>query len=127
MLLVHKRITSDDFETNMNETPFFIKVYDIVSKIPKGKVATYGQIALLAGSPYASRMVGYAMSRAPEHLPCHRVVNREGRLAPGHVFGGQDLQRSMLEQEGITFLPNGCIDIKKHLWRHVFSDAVNKE
>ncbi len=98
---------------------FYIRVYDIVSKIPKGRVATYGQIAFLAGSAHAARRVGYAMSRAPAErkLPCHRVVGRDGRLAPEHVFGGQGLQRSMLEREGITFRANGRIDMKKHLWR----------
>jgi methylated-DNA-protein-cysteine methyltransferase-like protein len=112
----------------MNETRFFAKVYAIVSGIPEGKVATYGQIALMAGNPYASRMVGYAMSRAPSNkLPCHRVVNRDGRMAPGHVFGGQDIQRSMLEREGITFRPNGCINMEKHLWRHTPGGPVKKE
>jgi methylated-DNA-protein-cysteine methyltransferase-like protein len=103
----------------MNNTKFHALIYDIVSRIPKGQVATYGQIAFLAGSPRASRIVGYAMSRAPSerNLPCHRVVNREGRMAPGHVFGGQELQRSLLEQEGITFKINGCIDMEQHLWR----------
>jgi methylated-DNA-protein-cysteine methyltransferase-like protein len=104
---------------NMNNTKFFKKVYDIVSRIPEGQVATYGQIALIAGNPYASRIVGYAMSMVPSdrNLPCHRVVNREGRMAPDNVFGGQELQRSMLEKEGITFMANGCIDMKKHIWR----------
>lgn len=103
---------------NINDMNFFQKVYDIVSRIPEGRVATYGQIAFLAGSPYASRVVGYAMSRArPEqNLPCHRVVNRQGSMAPGDAFGGQEVQRAMLEKEGITFLENGCIDMKKHLW-----------
>ncbi len=103
---------------NSNQSKFFDKVYDIVSRIPEGSVATYGQIALMTGNPYASRIVGYAMNRAPSdrNLPCHRVVNREGRMAPDSIFGGQELQRDMLEKEGITFLENGCIDMKKHLW-----------
>ncbi len=109
---------------NMKNTKFFDKVYDIVSKIPEGQVATYGQIALMAGNPYAARIVGYAMHGAPpdKRLPCHRVVNREGKLAPEHVFGGQEVQRSMLEKEGITFLTNGCIDMDKHLWSFYVSD-----
>lgn len=114
----------------MNETNFFIRVYDIVSRIPEGQVATYGQIALIAGNPYASRIVGYAMKRAPseQNLPCHRVVNKEGSMAPDHVFGGQDLQRSRLEQEGITFKTNGCINMEKHLWRfHISKDSVNEK
>jgi len=98
---------------------FFEKVYDIVATIPRGQVATYGQIALMAGNPYAARMVGYAMSsaRPEQNLPCHRVVNREGRMAPGHAFGGQAVQRALLENEGVAFMANGCIDMEKHLWR----------
>lgn len=103
----------------MNNSSFYQKVYEIVSDIPEGRVATYGQIAWMAGKPEAPRAVGYAMSRAPLELglPCHRVVNREGRMAPGHVFGGEQQQRVLLEQEGVTFKENGCIDMEKHLWR----------
>ncbi len=105
--------------SNVEDTKasFLLTVYNIVSAIPEGRVATYGQIALLAGRPNAPRMVGYAMSRAPLELPCHRVVSRQGKMAPIHAFGGQDIQRRLLEREGITFLQNGCIDIKKHVWK----------
>lgn len=97
---------------------FFESVYEIVAKIPSGCVATYGQIAMMAGSPRAARQVGYAMSCAKEsrNLPCHRVVNRLGELAPDHVFGDKSYQRMLLEKEGITFLDDGTIDLKKHLW-----------
>lgn len=103
----------------MPKSTFFEKVYDIVSKIPEGQVATYGQIALMAGNPYASRIVGYAMHGAPpeRNLPCHRVVNREGRLSPAAVFGGEGRQKEMLLREGITFKENGYIDMDKHLWK----------
>ncbi len=109
-------------------THFFERVYSIVSQIPEGCVATYGQIALMIGNPYASRIVGYAMHSAPpeQNLPCHRVVNREGRLAPGNIFGGQDIQRARLEKEGITFLENGCIDMEKHLWKFYTSYEEDK-
>jgi len=105
---------------------FMKKVYEIVSRIPKGKVATYGQIAALCGNPRAARVVGWAMRHAPEHLslPCHRVVNQSGRLAPDDVFGGQHIQREMLLQEGIPFRENGCIDIKKCLWIPGQSDRM---
>ncbi|MDL2233314.1 methylated-DNA--[protein]-cysteine S-methyltransferase [Ruminococcaceae bacterium OttesenSCG-928-L11] len=97
---------------------FYQRVYAIVEKIPVGTVATYGQIALLAGSPRAARQVGYAMSGASSQwgLPCHRVVNRLGEMAPEHAFGDRGYQRMLLEMEGITFLPDGRIDLKKHLW-----------
>lgn len=99
----------------MEQPSFFQRVYQIVSEIPRGKVITYGQIAFLAGKPRAARMVGFAMRCAPPGLPCHRVVNRKGELAPEHAFGGREFQRSLLEQEGVTFLPNGYIDLKRHL------------
>lgn len=103
---------------NMHRKGFFSMVYEIVAQIPEGKVLTYGQIAMMLGNPYASRIVGYAMSSAPpeQNLPCHRVVNKEGKMAPGNIFGGQENQRYMLEREGVTFTENGCIDMKKHLW-----------
>ncbi|WP_418772109.1 MGMT family protein [Neglectibacter timonensis] len=91
-------------------------VYQIVRQIPKGKVATYGQIAMLAGSPRASRIVGAAMFRAPAGLPCHRVLYRDGTLCCDQACGGKEIQRQMLEAEGITFLPDGRVDLKEHLW-----------
>lgn len=100
------------------DTGFVNRVYGIVAEIPRGKVATYGQIAEMAGDPLAAREVGYIMSQVPPGLglPCHRVVNRTGTLAPDYVFGGQKRQRAMLEGEGITFLQNGRINIERHQW-----------
>lgn len=97
---------------------FFNKIYEIVAQIPEGKVATYGQIAAALGSPRGARTVGWAMQSTPEQLrlPCHRVVNRLGEMAPSYAFGGADIQRAILENEGVTFKADGCIDMKKHLW-----------
>lgn len=97
---------------------FLEKVYAEVAKIPAGKVSTYGKIAELAGYPKASREVGIAMSRVPGEsgLPCHRVVNKKGTLAPGYVFGSQERQRELLLVEGVTFLPDNSIDLEKHMW-----------
>ena len=94
----------------------FEKIYEIVKSIPKGKVATYGQVALLAGNPHWARVVGYALhvNPAPGVIPCHRVVNREGRVAPGFAFGGEDVQRQLLEAEGVVFEPDGRIDLEKY-------------
>ncbi len=92
------------------------KVYSIVSRIPRGWVCTYGHIALLAGSPRASRIVGAAMYRAPAGLPCHRVLYRDGGLCCDRAFGGKEAQRQLLEAEGVSFLPDGRVDLKKHLW-----------
>lgn len=92
-------------------------VYEIlsaVSEIPYGKVATYGQIARLIGRDKNSRLVGKAMSMAGYYgdFPCHRVVNHQGRLAPGWVG-----QKQLLENEGVTFKANGLVDLKLHRWR----------
>lgn len=81
------------------------QVYDIVRRIPAGCVATYGQVAALAGKSRNARMVGYALHANPEPgvIPCHRVVFRDGSLAPGFAFGGPDQQRALLESEGVVF------------------------
>lgn len=96
---------------------FYQRVYDVVRQIPKGKLSTYGQVAFLAGSPRASRIVGAAMLRAPEGLPCHRVIYGDGRMCCEQAFGGQEIQKQMLEAEGISFLPDGRADLSKHLWQ----------
>ena len=94
----------------------FEKIYEVVKSIPEGKVATYGQVALLAGNPRWARVVGYALHVNPEPgiIPCHRVVNREGRVAPGFAFGGEGVQRQLLESEGIIFETDGRIDLEKY-------------
>ena len=101
-------------------------VLNIVRQIPRGRVTTYGHIAALAGWPSHARMVGRTLryscvpsvasdqrSSAPaaESLPCHRVVNIAGRTAPGW-----SRQRTLLEEEGVTFKANGHVDMEKHLW-----------
>jgi methylated-DNA-protein-cysteine methyltransferase-like protein len=94
----------------------FEKIYEVVKNIPEGRVATYGQVALLAGNPRWARVVGYALHVNPEPgiIPCHRVVNREGRVAPGFAFGGEGVQRQLLESEGIVFETDGRIDLEKY-------------
>ena len=94
----------------------FEKIYEVVKRIPKGKVATYGKVALLAGNPRWARVVGYALHVNPEPgtIPCHRVVNREGKVAPGFAFGGEGVQRQLLESEGIVFETDGRIDLEKY-------------
>lgn len=96
----------------------FERIYAIVRRIPAGFVATYGQVARLAGNPRWARVVGYALHANPNPLeiPCHRVVNREGRLAPAYAFGGEIRQRRLLEADGVTFLPDGRVDLKQSLW-----------
>ncbi len=94
----------------------FEKIYETVKTIPKGKVATYGQVALLSGNPHWARVVGYALHNNPDTsaIPCHRVVNREGKVAAGFAFGGSETQRRLLKSEGIVFESDGTIDLKKY-------------
>lgn len=105
---------------------FYKKIYEIVRHIPKGKLSTYGQIAMLAGSPRASRIVGAAMCHAPHGaaLPCHRVLYKDGALCCDNAFGGKEIQRKLLEAEGISFLPDGRANLKKHLWNGEYSPEV---
>lgn len=91
-------------------------IYELVHGIPKGKVATYGQVAKLAGYTAGARQVGYALAALSEHtaIPWHRVVNAKGTLA---LRGGADTtQRLRLEKEGVKFDQAGHIDMKKHGW-----------
>lgn len=101
---------------------FYESVYSQVALIPFGKVCTYGKIAELAGYTRASREVGIAMSQVKKELilPCHRVVNKNGTLAPQYAFGGKKEQRKLLEDEGVTFKDDGTIDVQKHLWPNDF-------
>lgn len=92
----------------------FEAIYRVARRIPEGRVAAYGQLALLADIPRGARIAGYAMAAAPPDVPAHRVVGSLGALAPDYAFGG--LQRSMLEAEGVSFLENGRVDMGKCRW-----------
>lgn len=94
----------------------FERIYEVVKQIPVGRVATYGQVAMLAGNPRWARVVGYALHNNPdpEKIPCYRVVNREGRVATGFAFGGGKTQRELLEKDGIIFETDGHIDLDKY-------------
>ena len=91
------------------------RIYDAVCNIPKGKVATYGQVAALAGNPKMSRAVGNALHKNPdpEQIPCYRVVNSRGELSGAFAFGGKDVQKKLLEADGIEVV-NGTVDLKKY-------------
>lgn len=93
--------------------PFFEQVYAVVGQIPYGKVISYGQIARILGRPRAAREVGWAMRCCPEHLPWQRVV-----MADGSITGGMfaETRRAVLESEGVTFLPDGRVDILACRW-----------
>lgn len=95
----------------------FERIYEVVKRIPRGKVATYGQVALLAGNPRWARVVGYALhvNPDPDTIPCYRVVNREGRVSPAFAFGGENMQILMLEADGIT-VTDGKVDLSVFQW-----------
>jgi len=94
----------------------FERIYEVVKRIPEGRVATYGQVAFLAGNHRMARVVGYALHANPDPstIPCHRVVNREGKVSESFVFGGGAVQRQRLEAEGIVFEKDGRVDLEKY-------------
>ena len=98
----------------------FEKIYEVVRQIPYGRVATYGQIAELAGNRRWARVVGYALhvNPDPDTIPCYRVVNRYGETSKAFAFGGKDRQRQLLEAEGVHFVDDR-VDLQKFLWRKV--------
>lgn len=101
-----------ELSKKLNEDLIY-EILSVVEEIPEGRVASYGQIARLIGREKNSRLVGRVLSMAEYYgdYPCHRIVNHAGRTAPGWSE-----QRFLLEQEGVTFHPNGCVDMKHCQW-----------
>lgn len=101
---------------------FADRVFQIVRQVPCGKVTTYGQVARLMGRPQSARYVGFALRGNPSpgaganDVPCHRVVFKDGSLCPSYAFGGPDVQRDMLEREGVSFADDTHIDMRMCLW-----------
>jgi len=91
------------------------RIYEAVKKIPRGKVATYGQVAEMAGDKKMARAVGNALHKNPdpENIPCHRVVNSKGELAGGFAFGGAEVQAKLLRAEGVEVV-DGKVDLEKY-------------
>lgn len=102
----------------MTDKSIYDRIYEAVLQIPLGRVATYGQIAVMAGNKNYARIVGNALHRnpAPGVIPCHRVVNAKGRLAPNFAFGGSDEQKKLLESENIE-VKNNLVDLQKYQMR----------
>ncbi|MGN0686753.1 MAG: MGMT family protein [Oscillospiraceae bacterium] len=96
----------------------FELIYQQVRRIPRGKVATYGQIAMLAGNPRWARVVGYALhaNPDPDGIPCYRVVNRMGKVSEAFAFGGSLRQAELLQKDGIEVNADGIVDLNKYLW-----------
>ena len=94
------------------------RIHAVVRRIPRGKVATYGQVAALAGFPRHARQVGYAMRDLPQgsDLPWHRVLNARGEVSPRAAVGWEDVQRDLLEQEGVE-LVRERVDLARHGWK----------
>ena len=104
---------------SLDEDPSFPeRVYRIVRQIPEGKVTTYGTIAAVLGDRRGARMVGWAMSNCPDDISeiAHRVVNRTGELTGGWAWGHPDVMRQLLIDEGVTFVDEYQVDLKRHLW-----------
>lgn len=97
----------------------FARIYDVVRQIPRGKVASYGQVAQLAGNRRWARVVGYALhvNPDPEGIPCYRVVTKDGRPSDAFAFGGFQEQVYLLKKDGVAFDENGRVDMERFCWR----------
>ena len=95
--------------SSLHGSAFDAAVYEVVAAIPAGRVASYGQVAILCGMPGRARRVGAALGNAPQGIPCHRVVNAAGRIAPDWPE-----QRALLLAEGVGFCENGNVNMKKY-------------
>ena len=98
---------------NTLNTDLIYEVLSVVEEIPEGRVATYGQIARLTGRDRNARLVGKILSMSEYYgkYPCHRVVNHAGRTAPGFLA-----QKRLLQEEGVEFRANGCVDLERYQW-----------
>ncbi len=106
------------------------QIYNVVRQIPYGKVATYGQVAALAGLPGHARQVGYALYRAEEAeaLPWHRVINAKGEISYSFIrMGGDNLQRQLLESEGVVFNKNERIDMTTFQWQPILAEITHAQ
>lgn len=124
--------TTDVFKLKIGgiavEQSVFDLIYNIVKQIPKGTVATYGQVAALAGNKRWARVVGYALhaNPDPEHIPCHRVVNREGAVSEAFAFGGGNRQVELLREEGVEVIDKK-VDLEKYRWSRMTLEMLEKE
>lgn len=96
----------------------FARVYALVRQVPAGRVTTYGSIARVLGHPTGARQVGWALAalHGGHDVPAQRVVNARGELSGGWAFGGAEVQRALLEKEGVTFDEHGRVHLNRHLW-----------
>ena len=104
-----------------SRSTFYARVYDLVRQVPPGKVTTYGTLALALGRPHWARQVGWALAALPtlnvgEPVPAHRVVNAQGALSGGWAFGAPEVQRGLLEEEGVEFDAQERVLLDRYLW-----------
>ena len=99
-------------------TSFNQRVYEVVKQIPKGKVVTYGQVARAICAPRSSRQVGWALHSNPAfgEIPCHRVLFKDGSLTNGFAFGGREVQKALLENDGVEVSEDFKVDLNKFGW-----------
>lgn len=124
-IILDGTIPDEDIKTMIAESYDIVtdsparRIYEVVKRIPYGRVATYGQVAALAGDKNMARAVGNALHRNPdpENIPCHRVVNAKGELSGAFAFGGASVQAQLLEAEGVQLL-DGRVDLDKYQWRN---------
>lgn len=104
-------------------------IYALVARIPPGRVSSYGRLAAALGQPRKGREVGWALASHSDGpaIPAHRVVNRDGFLSGGWAFGAPEVQRALLEAEGVRFLPGGRVDLARHLWPEEETRAAARE
>jgi methylated-DNA-protein-cysteine methyltransferase-like protein len=97
----------------------YARIYEAVGRVPQGRVATYGQIARVAGLPGHARQVGYALHRTPDEVqvPWHRVINAKGEIALRADPVAAKLQRTLLRAEGVRFRRDGTVDLRKYAWK----------
>ena len=120
-IILDGSVPDSDIKIMIEESYYLIsdspakRIYEAVKKIPRGKVATYGQVAEMAGDKKMARAVGNALHKNPdpENIPCHRVVNSKGELAGGFAFGGAEVQAKLLRAEGVEVV-DGKVDLEKY-------------
>ncbi len=120
-IILDGSVPDSDIKIMIEESYYLIsdspakRIYEAVKKIPRGKVATYGQVAEMAGDKRMARAVGNALHKNPdpENIPCHRVVNSKGELAGGFAFGGAEVQAKLLCAEGVEVV-DGKVDLEKY-------------
>ncbi|MFN3393523.1 MAG: MGMT family protein [Candidatus Thermochlorobacter sp.] len=115
-LHAHKRPSAKCASESQTQN-FYTKVYDLVRRVPRGKVTTYGAIAEALGTKCSARLVGYALCAAVgSDVPAHRVVNRFGALTGKHHFGHPDLMKQLLLDEGVTFNDDDTVNLLVHFY-----------